>query len=379
MHFLTGQNSLENFGLAGGWRNTVTLKGIKVKKYFSELLGQAQNTITKVKKKNKTAREVERIKIDLTILEEMWSRDLSVWTAKDIFASILVLETSTKTGKRIVTTSLKRKFSLLKGIFEDEGLDNFEVNKRVLNMALQEHIRQRIDNSATPTPDKAAPLLSPIQWVQIQKWLKANIVASTFNFTNKRFMAMLSISFGFSTGLRLSEIHRLRYSDIDWDQKNVLKLRIRRSKSNRDGRKIVWQVAPIHQAEELLCPIRNLIWYIEGLGKSTNPESYIFSDDVEGRKLTRVNNLVNYWRLGAKYANLPEEKWPRAHSHHGAKVNLARALGYSEEAIVDSMNWQSVSVLQEYLRNKNMTQDGVAHELSSLTALELTQKTSHIW
>ena len=190
---------------------------------------------------------------------------------------------------------------------------------------------------------------------------------------------MLSISFGFSTGLRLSEIHRLRYSDIDLEPKDVIKLRIRRSKSNRDGRKVVWQVAPVHQAEDLLCPVRNLIWYIEGLGKSTKPECYIFSDDKKGEKLTRVSNLVNYWRIGAQNAGLPKEKWPRAHSHHGAKVNLARALGYSEEAIVDAMNWQSVSVLQEYLRNKNMTEDGVAHELSSLTASELTKKTAHIW
>ena len=325
------------------------------------------------------AKEVERIKIDLTILEEVWSINLKEWNAKDIFAALLVLETSTKTGKRIVIPSLKRKFYLLRSIFEDFGLTNFEDNKRLLDMALSEHIRQRIDNSALPTKDKAAPLLSPLHWVEIQKWLKANLVASTYNFTNKRYMAMLSISFGFSTGLRLSEIHRLRYSDIDWEPKDVLRLRIRRSKSNRDGRKIVWQVAPIHQAENLLCPVRNLIWYIEGLGKSTNPESYIFSDDQEGKKVTRVNNLINYWRIGAKKAGLPKEKWPRAHSHHGAKVNLARALGYSEEAIVDSMNWQSVSVLQEYLRNKNMTQDGVAHELSSLTARELTQKTAHIW
>ena len=131
-------------------------------------------------------------------------------------------------------------------------------------MALQEHIKQRIDNSAQPTEDRAAPLLSPVEWVKIQTWLKENVEASTYNFTNKNYMAMLSISLGFSTGLRLAEIHRLRYSDIDWEPRNVLKLRIRRSKSNRDGRKVVWQVAPIHQAEALLCPVRNLIWYIEG-------------------------------------------------------------------------------------------------------------------
>ena len=175
---------------------------------------------------------MDRIKIDLTILEEIWGTELNEWNAKDIFAAILVLETSTKTGKRIVIPSLKRKFYLVRSIFEELGLTNFEENKRLLDMALSEHIRQRIDNSALPTKDKAAPLLSPLHWLKIQKWLKANLEASTFSFTNKRYMAMLSISFGFSTGLRLSEIHRLRYSDIDMAPKDVIKLRIRRLKSN---------------------------------------------------------------------------------------------------------------------------------------------------
>ena len=90
------------------------------------------------------AREVDRIKIDLTILEENWSLSLKDWNARDIFAALLVLECSTKTGKRIVISSLKKKFYLLKSIFEEAGMPNFESNKRVLTMALQEHIRQRI-------------------------------------------------------------------------------------------------------------------------------------------------------------------------------------------------------------------------------------------
>ena len=304
---------------------------------------------------------------------------MELWNVRDIFAAVLVLETSPKTGKKIVTSSLKRKFFLVESIFQEYGLTTFDQNKKLLKMALQEHIKERIDKDPKPTSDLAAPLLSPVEWLQIQTWLKANLEASTYNFSNKRRMAMLSISLGFSTGLRLSEIHRLRWSDVDFNVQDAVKLRIRRSKSNRIGRKIVFQVAPRHTAEELLCPIRNLIWYIEGAEKKVYDAGYVFSDDRMGTKLTRINNLVNYWILGAKNAKLPKEKWPRAHSHHAAKVNLGRALNYSDEMIVDSMNWSSVSVLQEYLRNKNMNRDGVAYELSSLTAKELTEKTSHLW
>ena len=341
-------------------------------------MGQAESTISKIKKKNKTVKEVERIKIDLTMLEEEWDKNKSEWEAKEIFSFILVLEISKK-GKRIVTTSLKRKFFLVRSIFAESNLPNFETNQRMLKMALQEHIKNRIDKAEKPTEDRAAPLLSPNDWLEIQKWLREHTEGSTYNFTNKRHMAMLSISLGFSTGLRLTEIHRLRYSDINLDNKGALKLRIRRSKSNRDGRKLVWQVAPVHKAESLLCPVQNLIWYISEMKKSTRGGAYVFSDDPEGEKMTRIDNLRNYWVLGAKKAGLPKEKWPKAHSFHGAKVNLARALGYTDEAIVDSMNWQSTSVLQEYLRNKNLKEDGVAYELTNMTAKELTEKTSHLW
>ena len=317
--------------------------------------------------------------MELTILEENWNVEIECWEVADIFAAVLVLETSPKTGRKIVTSSLKRKFFLVESIFQEYGLTTFTLNKRLLKMALQEYIKDRIDKAPTPTKDSAAPLLSPVEWLSIQKWLKDNLEATTYNFSNKRRMAMLSISLGFSTGLRLSEIHRLRWSDVDFNVPDAVKLHIRRSKSNRIGRKIVFQVAPRHTAEELLCPIRNLILYIEGAQKKVHDAGYIFSDDREGEKLTRINNLVNYWILGARKANLPKERWPRAHSHHAAKVNMGRALNYSDEMIVDSMNWSSVSVLQEYLRNKNLNRDGVAYELSSLTAEELTEKTSHIW
>ena len=353
-------------------------KASLLKLKFLDLMGQAESTINKIQKKNKTVKEVDRIKIDLTMLENEWGKSMSEWEAKEIFSFILVLEISKK-GKRIVVSSLKRKFYLVRSIFAEKNLPNFESNHRMLKMSLQEHIKNRIDKADRPTEDRAAPLLSPNDWLRIQKWLKDHVEGSTYNFTNKRHMAMLSISLGFSTGLRLTEIHRLRYSDINLDNKGALKLRIRRSKSNRDGRKLVWQVAPVHKAENLLCPVQNLIWYITEMKKSTRGGAYVFSDDPEGTKLTRIDNLRNYWIWGAKKSGLPSEKWPKAHSFHGAKVNLARALGYTDEAIVDSMNWQSTSVLQEYLRNKNLKEDGVAYELTNMTANDLTAKTSHLW
>ena len=118
---------------------------------------------------------------------------------------------------------------------------------------------------------------------------------------------------------------------------------------------------------------------MEQAEKIMYPGAYIFSDDKEGKKLTRIDNLVNYWRKGAAGAGLAKCQWPEAHSHHNSKINMARALGYSEDSIMDAMNWCSVSVLHQYLRKMQEDKGGIAYELTSLTAAELTAKTSHLW
>ena len=107
--------------------------------------------------------------------------------------------------------------------------------------------------------------------------------------------------------------------------------------------------------------------------------AFVFSDDQRGENLTRIENLTTYWRKGAKGAGLPEEQWPRAHSHHNAKINIARALGFTEDEIADAMNWSSVSVLHQYLRRTNENRGGIAYEITALSAMELTEKTSHLW
>ena len=109
------------------------------------------------------------------------------------------------------------------------------------------------------------------------------------------------------------------------------------------------------------------------------PGAYIFSDDREGKKRTRIENLTTYWRMGAEGARMPKESWPAAHSHRNSKINMARALGYNDTEIADAMNWSSTSVLQQYLRRVNEVKEGVAYRLTSLSAEDLTAQTSHLW
>ena len=341
---------------------------------------KARLLVEKAKKQNKTDQEIERIKKLLTMTEQNLQMNSRFWKEEEIFTFLLILESETRSGRKIVVKSLERKYLLVKSIFRQKGYPLSEIVERKVRMALNVHIKGRLDKAEKPTPDRSAPKLSPVQWVKIQKWLSEEpSLENTYNFRNKKFMAMLSIAIGFSTGLRLTEIHRLKYSDLDFDGEDEIKIRIRRSKSNRKGDKIVIQVAPAFEAEPLLCPIRNLLSYVERMDKIMFKGAFIFADDQRGDRLTRIENLTTYWRKGAKGAGLPKEQWPQAHSHHNAKINLGRALGYTEEQITDAMNWTSVSVLHQYLRRTNANKEGIAYKITSLTAEELTRRTSHLW
>ena len=342
------------------------------------LLTKARGMVAEAKRKNKTSQEVERIKIQLTMVEKNLGLKSLFWGANEIFAFLLVLEINPRTGDKIVIESLERKFGLVKTIFENQGYPMDPVEERKVRMALNMHYKQRLDEAENPTKDKSAPMLAPTDWVKIQKWLM-DTKFTTKAFQNKKYMAMLSIAFGFSTGLRLTEIHRLKYSDLDLNGDDEIKLRIRRSKSNRRGSKKVWQVAPAYEAEPLLCPVQILMLYVERMNKTMAPGAFIFSDDEMGTKLTRVENLTNYWRMGAEGAGLDEDKWPAAHSHHNSKINMARALGYSDIEITDAMNWSSTSVLHQYLRRVNEVKEGIAYRMTSISAEELTRQTSHLW
>ena len=342
-------------------------------------MAKASKLVKKAKKKNKTAQETERIENDITILEENLGLKVENWKAEQIMALLLVLESNTKTGKKIVINSLERKYALVKSIFEVRGHPVSKEEQRKVRMALNVHIQERLDEPDLPTEDGTSPMLSPIQWVAIQEWLQNHASTTTPNFVNKKHMALVSIAFGFSTGLRLTEIHRLKFSDLNLNGNNEIKIRIRRSKSNRRGHKKIWQMAPAFPMEPLLCPVQTLWNYVHETGKIPYPGAYVFADDVEGNKLTDIDNIKRYWKMGAKGAGLPIESWPKAHSHRCTKINMGKSLGYTTEEISDAMNWCHSSVIEQYLRKVNEKKEGIAYKLTSISAAELTKATSHLW
>ena len=382
MNLLSSQNGGKNVSLGGVWTKVI-LKDIFFELIYhldlNALVEKAAKMVKKAKKKNKTAQETDRVERDLTILEENLGLKAECWKAEQIMALLLVLESNTRSGEKIVINSLERKFILVKSIFAARGHPISSGEQRKVRMALNVHIQERLDEPDLPTTDGTSPMLSPVQWVAIQTWLSEEASTTTENFLIKKHMALVSIAFGFSTGMRLAEMHRLKYSDLNLNGKNEIKIRIRRSKSNRRGHKKVWQIAPAFQREPLLCPVRTLWNYIHETKKIMYPGAYIFSDDLEGKQLTNKENITRWWRMGAKGAGLPKESWPMAHSHHCTKINMGKSLGYTTEEISDAMNWCHSSVIEQYLRKVNEKKEGIAYHLTSISAQELTEATYNLW
>ena len=115
------------------------------------------------------------------------------------------------------------------------------------------------------------------------------------------------------------------------------------------------------------------------MDKDTRPGAFIFANDKRGSEITDIDNLTNNWKLAAEALDMPESRHPMAHSFHNAKINMGRALGYSDEEISDAMNWCSTSVLQQYLRRVNEKKEGIAYRLTSMSAGDLTKETQHLW
>lgn len=341
-------------------------------------MDQAKSLLRNSEKINKTAKETDKIKKEITIMEDSLGLKAVFWGAEEIMALLLILERSAKTGEKIVIQSLYRKYGLVKVIFRTTLIEIPEDVERRVSMALNAHVKNRL-NEEEPTEDGTHPMLSPLEWKRIQKWILENARDSTEPLKNKKYMSMLAISIGFSTGLRLAEIHRLKFSDIDLNGQDVIRFRIRWSKSNRRGTKKVWQVAPVFAEEPLLCPAVNLLRYIEEMKKDTRPDAFIFANDRKGYKNTDIDNLTTNWKNGAEGLKMDPSRWPMAHSFHNAKINMGRALGYSDEEISDAMNWCSSSVLQQYLRRVNEKKEGIAYRLTSMSAEDLTKETQHLW
>ena len=123
MNFLAGQNCSHNISFAG--------IGIQpILKNFLEKIDRARQLLAVSERKNKTVQEKDRIQKEITILEESLKLRAECWGPEQIMTLMLVLETSNRTGNKIVIDSLYRKFGLVKTIFRTKYLEISEEDER---------------------------------------------------------------------------------------------------------------------------------------------------------------------------------------------------------------------------------------------------------
>ena len=88
------------------------------------------------------------------MFEEGLSKKAIEWKAEEIFGLLLILERKTKSGKKIVIRSLERKFYLIKSMFNANGFPLDPSEERKVRMALNVHIRKRLDKTKTRQSDR---------------------------------------------------------------------------------------------------------------------------------------------------------------------------------------------------------------------------------
>ena len=184
-----------------------------------------------------------------------------------------------------------------------------------------------------------------------------------------------------SCGARLAEIMRLKLSDIKpmtMDNGHLyLKLTIRRSKSNRKGKKMLNYKCLKNDLEPSLCPVRAFREYLLDNPRINQQGHWVFPSSHKhfDRKING-KSMVDSWKKTAKMLNLPKHFYPMAHSGHDCLLVLAVAQKRPQEEILDVTNWNSIRNLSHYIEGP--TANNINFTLATTPVADLDNLTRDI-
>ena len=325
-------------------------------------------------------------------IAETWEKPLREWNFKEIITAWRTLENS-KNG-RLKSGGWAKKLKDMKSVFEMENIDTMGKFEKEIRLISNSLINDRIDSDPTPTEKRGANTPPFSVWKNVIEFLGT----STEKATKKRLRLVqghLLMCWTLSTGARLDELLRLRRSDVSITQGdlNYLRIAIRRGKSNRKGKKLVYYYAHENLAERSLCPILAFIKYAK---TEIGARGRIFSDasdllfpkmvDVEigdivlepkgGRSPVSGKSITTIWKKACETLKIPAKFHIEAHSGRNTILNAAWAYGQSNEQILDITNWTSTRVLPEYVSGPNPSAVNV--KLSKIKVEEIDNTCKHL-
>lgn len=153
---------------------------------------------------------------------------------------------------------------------------------------------------------------------------------------------------GFAAALRRSELVALDMADITFVQEQGLVIKIRRSKTDAEGRGR--EIAVPYARTANTCPVLSLRSWIDKSGLNSGP---IFRPVTKkGTRSVRLSDraVARIVQRYAKSAGLDETRYG-GHSLRAGYVTAAAAVGAAESDIQEVTGHKSVQILREYVRH----------------------------
>ena len=326
-------------------------------------------------------------------ISETWGKPIRNWNFKEIITAWRTLENS-KNG-RLKSGGWAKKLKDMRSVFDMENIDTMAKFEKEIRLISNSLINDRIDADPAPTEKRGANTPPYTIWKEVINYLENSNKETTAKKRLRLAQGHLLMCWTLSTGARLDELLRLRRSDISIIQGelNYLKITIRRGKSNRGGKKLVFYYAHENLAERKLCPILAFIKYaktkigakgkiFEESGDLLFPKMVdvkvgdIILEPKGGRFPVTGKSITTVWKKACEMLKIPQHHHIEAHSGRNTILNAAWAYGQSNEQILDITNWTSTRVLPEYVSGPN--QSAINVKLSQIKVEDIDKTCKHL-
>ena len=306
--------------------------------------------------------------------------DIENWGKFEIFGAWQYLERTAK--QKLSHTGLRNHLIDIRNVFNDENLENFTKCEKEIKLFSNGYINNRIDQSEKPWRKKNANRPQYKVWKQISQSMSVLLDSNNFTNAQKRLrmaQGQLLLVWTRSCGARLEELVRLKLSDITvlTMKRNGLRyldLNIRRSKSNRQGKKELHYKCVMNYVDTELCPVTCFMNYLESNKDIAAPGDYIFPSNMLHRnRYINGSSIVYVWTKISKMLNLPKDQYPNGHSGHDCLLCLAYAKNKNPSEILDITQWNSMSSMAHYIQGPKI--DGLNVELATTSVDELDEMT----
>lgn len=155
------------------------------------------------------------------------------------------------------------------------------------------------------------------------------------------------LAVGFASGMRRSELVSLDLADVEFKPQGVL-IRIRKSKTDQEGRGREIGLMPQKGKGRELCPVHALRAWCKVRGKKPGPLFWSFTSSRQGNRV-RGGVICAVVQRAVESIGLDPAKYG-AHSLRAGLVTSCLAAGASELAVMQRTGHKNVSTLQRYVR-----------------------------